>query len=135
MRKRSILLLIAVLSFGAGLVASMFIARLNTPTPDISPKYRCPTVAELVATQKEQIVISVASESEYFMGRERIYLPEIAERIAGRVGSQATEERIVFLRAAPTVSYSVVSAIVEKLKEAKVNRIELLPNKKKDSAQ
>lgn len=120
-----------------GSVASLFMAhRCRKADPQVvntTVSYRCPSVSELVSRQKRLLVIAVASDDEFYIGRKRVALSEIPGRVRDLVGEETPDLRVVFIKASDNVRYRTVSSIVQKIKEADVYRVELVPPFKKGS--
>src|SRR5882724_4250967 len=127
--------LAVVLSFGLGVATSVLLKRQNPNklVPPASPaavSAKCPSASDLLARGK-YVVIAVPSDSEFYIGKSSVALSDIPERVRGLTANESPDDRIVFIKGEPSVRYETLSAVISRVKDADVSRIEIVPNKKK----
>ena len=124
------------LSFVIGVsVASLFAAyrsrKLNPQVINTTVLYKCPSASELISTRKQLVVIAVPGDDEFYIGKKRVALSEIPNKVKELVGNETLDERVVFIKGAENVKYQTVTSIVQRIREAEVYRVELVPPFKK----
>ena len=77
------------------------------------------------------VVISMPADGEFYIGKSKVTLADISERVRALTAKEAPDERIVFIKGEPSVKYETLSLVISQVKDADVNRIEIVPNKKK----
>ena len=133
MLRASFTTLALILSFGLGVAATLI---LKKPITDQSiPQQslfvsKCSGSEDLLERER-YVVITVPGDNEFYIGKNRVSLSEIPERIRTATTNEFPDERIVFIKGEPAVRYSTLSLLITALKGAGVARIELIPNKKK----
>ena len=127
--------LAVVLSFGLGITAAVLLKR-QIPNKSVAPdstaaiSSKCPSASDLMARGK-YVVIAVPSDSEFYIGKSRVALSDITERVRSLTANESPDDRIVFIKGEPSVRYETLSSVISKVKDADVSRIEIVPNKKK----
>ena len=136
MKPKLLKLTMISLSFVIGAsVALLFAAyRFRKSNPQVintTVSYKCPSANELISTRKQLVVIAVPGDDEFYIGKKRVALSEIPNKVKDLVGNETPEERVVFIKASENVKYETVTSIVQKIREAEVYRVELVPPFKK----
>ena len=124
------------ISFVAG-VAACFVStiyRSRKPTDQIPAQgaisYRCPSAREVIATGR-YVVVAVPNDREFYIGKNSLALTDIPDRIRQLIGDLPVEQRTVFVKGEPGVRYETLSAVMNTIREADVDRIEVVPIPKK----
>jgi len=124
-----------VLSFGLGIAAAVLLKRQNPDKsiPPASPapvSANCPSASDLMARGK-YVVITVPSDSEFYIGKSSVALSDIPERVRSLTANELADDRIVFIKGEPSVRYGTLSSVIRRVKDADVSRIKIVPNEKK----
>ena len=133
--KRGLIILAGLLLALIAGVAASFILMSYRSMPlqpaSVSEIYRCPSAREVISSGK-YVVISVPNDREFYIGKSIIALPDIPNRLRQLTDRFPSEERTVFVKGAPNIRYETLSAIINKVHDAGVDRIEVVPNPKND---
>lgn len=81
--------------------------------------------------REKYVVITVPSDNEFYIGKSRISLPEIEERVRSLTSSEDPDKRIVFIKGEPNIHYRALSQLIIHVKNADVSRIEVVPDRRK----
>jgi biopolymer transport protein ExbD len=79
------------------------------------------------------VVIVIASNNEFYIGKEKVSLSEIPDRVARLLASANPEELAVFIKGEPAVNYETLSLVIRRVKETNVDHIEIVPNTKRSA--
>ena len=82
----------------------------------------------MISTGK-YVVISIPSDSEFYIGKNGVPLAGISDRIRQLTAGWPADQRNVFVKGQPEIKYSTLSALLEKLRDADVARVEVVPNR------
>jgi biopolymer transport protein ExbD len=81
--------------------------------------------------RERYVVISVPNDNEFYIGKDKFALTAIPNRVRTLTANKSPEERVVFIKGQPDVKYSTLSQLIIKVKEADVDRIEVVPDRRK----
>lgn len=79
--------------------------------------------------REKYAVISVPNDNEFYIGKTKIALPDVASRVRSLTSAEDSEAAIVFVKAEPNVHYSTLSELIIQIKNADVSRIEMVPDR------
>ena len=129
------LIMISVSFLVGASVASLFAAyrsrKSNPQVINTTVSYRCPSANELMSTRRQLVVIAVPGDDEFYIGKRRVALSEIPNKVKELAGNETPDERVVFIKALENVKYETVTSIIQKIREGEVYRVELVPPFKK----
>jgi len=77
------------------------------------------------------VVVSVPNDSDFYIGKSRVELPEIPDRVKTLLGNLPVESRVVFVKSAAGVRFETVGLINNKLRDADIGCVEFVLDKKK----
>jgi biopolymer transport protein ExbD len=79
------------------------------------------------------VAVAVADDNEFYIGRNRVALCNISDRVRQLIGDLPAERRIVFVKGKTGIKYETLSSIIDEIHEADVSRVEVIPIKKNRS--
>ncbi|QUV81881.1 biopolymer transporter ExbD [Chloracidobacterium sp. D] len=83
-------------------------------------------------TKDTSVVVSIPQAGQYYVGREPVARTELVERIKRLMREKAKkEEQVVYIRAEKTVPYGEVVMTVDAIRNAGIDRIGLVTEKRK----
>jgi biopolymer transport protein ExbD len=77
------------------------------------------------------VVISVPADGEFYIGKRRVELSQISAVIARSLRSIPCNDRVVYIKSAAEVRFETLDLVLHAAKEAGINRIEFVLDKKK----
>jgi biopolymer transport protein ExbD/biopolymer transport protein TolR len=84
-------------------------------------------------TKDTSVVVSIPQTGQYYVGRDPVARTELVERIKRLMREKAKkEEQVVYIRAEKTVPYGEVVMTVDAIRNAGVDRIGLVTEKRKN---
>ena len=134
--KRALVILAIIASFAAGVAAhfvfTTYRSRTTIVPAPVEPavSYRHPSARDVIATGR-YVVISVPNDQEFYIGKNKLALTDIPDRIRQSIGDLPVEQRAVFVKGQPGVRYETLSAVMRTIRDADVDRIEVVPIPKK----
>ncbi len=84
--------------------------------------------------KESSVVISIPNDGEYYIDKDRISKEEIQARIEKRMKTKIGEERIVYIKSGVGVSYGSVVEVINVIRQAGIDQIGLVADKKKGGA-
>ena len=84
--------------------------------------------------KESSVVISIPNDGEYYIGKEKIAKEELGQRIDKMMKSKTEAERIVYIKSSVGVQYGSVVEIINVVREAGIDKIGLVADKKKGGA-
>jgi len=83
-------------------------------------------------TKDTSVVVSIPQAGQYYVGRDPVARTELVERIKRLMREKAKkEEQVVYIRAEKTVPYGEVVMTVDAIRNAGIDRIGLVTEKRK----
>ncbi len=76
-------------------------------------------------------MISVLSDSEYYLGQRKVALAEISGGVRRVLGNQPVDNQVVFIKSAASVRFETLNLIAEQVRNTNVNCIEFVLDKRK----
>ena len=77
------------------------------------------------------LVISVPTDDEYYIGKQRIKLSELGSAITVTLMSISADQRVLHIKSAPGVHFESLAKVIELAKRSDITRIEFVLDKKK----
>ncbi len=123
----------ALLALAIGVSATRVFDIYHSGEPSVPPVYDLSSSSPVFKeTQpRKYVVVVIASNSEFYIGKKKVSLAEIPDRLTKLLASSKPEERVVWIKGEPSVSYETLSLVIRKVKEADVGRVEVVPNTKR----
>lgn len=123
------------LSLTIGVAISLLLTNHRSEEATLPPVWnrlstRCASLDELV-DKGANVVISVPNDDEVYIGKQKVELSQISTKIRLLLGNVDFCDRVVFIKGAPNVKFQTVDLIVRQAKDADINRIEFVLDKKK----
>jgi biopolymer transport protein ExbD/biopolymer transport protein TolR len=84
--------------------------------------------------KESSVVISIPNDGEYYIGKEKIAKEELGQRIDKMMKSKTEAERIVYIKSGVGVQYGSVVEIINVVRQAGIDKIGLVADKKKGGA-
>ena len=84
--------------------------------------------------KESSVVISIPNDGEYYIGKEKITKEELGARIDKMMKSKTEAERIVYIKSSVGVQYGSVVEIINVVRQAGIDKIGLVADKKKGGA-
>jgi biopolymer transport protein TolR len=97
----------------------------NMNNPDVDPNI----------IKESSIVISVPSDGEYYLGKQRLVKEQLGEKVDSMLkGIKNEQDRIVYIKSGVGVSYGDVVNVINEVRKLGVDKIGLVADKKKGGA-
>jgi|SRR5438874_12226494 len=82
--------------------------------------------------KESSVVISIPNDGEYYLGKQRVQKPELAEKVDRMLKNIKNEQdHIVYIKSGIKVSYGEVVGIINEVRKLGVDKIGLVADKKK----
>jgi biopolymer transport protein ExbD len=124
-----------VISFTIGVAIFLFFANHRSDEAALPPVEnqlltKCPSPDEL-PNKGQYLVISVPNDDEFYIGKQKVDLSQISTRIRQMLGNADFCDQVVFVKGEKNVKFQTLDLIVRQVKDADINRIEFVLDKKK----
>src|SRR5262245_51375398 len=97
----------------------------NMNNPDVDPNI----------IKESSIVISVPSDGEYYLGKQKIAREQLTEKVDSLLKNiKNDQDRIVYIKSGVRVSYGDVVNVINEVRKLGVDKIGLVADKKKKGA-
>ena len=90
-----------------------------------------PTAAYRGQLTERSVVVTVVSGDEMYIGKDRVAASGVVDEVAKRLEALPSEERVVYIKAAPEVAYGPIVKLIDALKARGIDRIGLVADKSK----
>jgi biopolymer transport protein ExbD len=120
-----------VVSTLIGLTAYSFKKAMNLPLDDIPP---IQTAAEIECGNWQpylRVVISVPANDEFYLGKRKLVLPELCERVEREAMQFRPGDWRLSIKSAPNLRFESVYRVISRARECGINGIDLIIDKKK----
>ena len=81
--------------------------------------------------KESSVVVAIPEDNEYYIGKDPIDKAELARLIESRLAGKQQSERIVYIKSGVNVSYGNVVEVINVIRQAGVDQIGLVADKKK----
>jgi biopolymer transport protein ExbD len=126
--KRALIILIVIGAFVGGVAAHSAFAIYRSPMPDMpavaTVALPYPRPRNIVA---RYVVVTILNDHEFFIGKDRLTLTDVPDRIRQQIGYLPPEHRLVFIKGEPSVKFDTLSAVMRAIRDADVYEIEVIP--------
>ena len=85
--------------------------------------------------KETSVVISIPEDNQFYLGRDPIPREEIVRRIETMLRDKSADERIVYIKSGVGVSYGNVVELINMIRQAGVDQIGLVADKRKGGAE
>lgn len=103
------------------------ISRIPDAPPDVIPPVQVAPDVEMV----RYLVISVPSDGEYYIGKQRFTFAELSPVITELLKSIPADKRVLYIKSGSNVRFESLAILSETARHAGINRIEYVWDKKK----
>jgi len=94
----------------------------NMKSPEVDPNI----------IKESSVVISIPNDGEYYLGKQRVTKPELADKVDRMLKNIKNEQdHIVYIKSGVKVSYGEVVGIINEVRKLGVDKIGLVADKKK----
>lgn len=93
----------------------------NLDNPEVDP----------AIIKESSIVISIPSDGEYYLGKQRLAQEQVAEKVDTMLKGKKEEDRIVYIKSGVGVSYGDVVNVINEVRKLGIDKIGLVADKKK----
>jgi biopolymer transport protein ExbD len=76
-------------------------------------------------------VVAVPSDNEFYIGRDKINLTDIPQRVKQMLKDKPPNEQVVYVKSSQNVKYGTVVTVIDSIREAGFDRIGLVTEKEK----
>lgn len=125
---------IIAISFLIGIAVSLIFTNQRSDEaalPPVGNRFsNCANPTELVY-KGGNVVISVPNDDEFYIGKQKVEPSQISARITQLFGDVCLCDRVVFIKGAAKVKFQTLDLIVRQARDADVNRIEFVLDRKK----
>jgi biopolymer transport protein TolR len=81
--------------------------------------------------KESSIVVAVTKDNEYYVGKDKIEVADIKDKINKAMENKKPEERIVYIKSDVEANYGSVVEIINSIRQAGIDQIGLVADKKK----
>lgn len=85
-------------------------------------------------TKDSSVVISIPQKDSYYVGKEPVPRAELVEKIKRLMKDKKAEDRIIYIRGDKAVAYGEVVQTIDAIRNAGIDRIGLVTEKRKSKA-
>jgi len=84
--------------------------------------------------KESSVVIAITRDNQFYLGKKRVEPTDLVEQIQGSMENKKPEDRIVYIRSDIGASYGTVVEAINTIRQAGIEQIGLVADKKKDAA-
>jgi biopolymer transport protein ExbD/biopolymer transport protein TolR len=81
--------------------------------------------------KESSLVIAITEHNEYYVGKEKVEITDLKDRITKAMENKQPEERIVYIKSDVKSDYGVVVDAINTIRQAGIDQIGLVADKKK----
>jgi biopolymer transport protein ExbD/biopolymer transport protein TolR len=81
------------------------------------------------------IVVAIPETGVYYVGRDKVDKDRLTEKVKGQLENRKLEDRVVYIKGGQMASYGSIVDTVTAIREAGIDRIGLVTDKKKTDEQ
>jgi len=85
--------------------------------------------------KESSLVVAITKENEYYVGKEKIEIVDLKDRVTRAMENKQPEERIVYIKSDVAANYGSVVEVVNTIRQAGIDQIGLVADKKKGGAE
>jgi biopolymer transport protein TolR len=84
--------------------------------------------------KESSLVVAITKDNEYYVGKEKVDIAELKDRITKVMDNKKPEERIVYIKSDVNADYGSVVEVINAIRQAGIDQIGLVADKKKGGA-
>ena len=84
--------------------------------------------------KESSVVVAITKDNEYYIGKDKIETVDLVEKIQKQMETKSAEERIVYVKSDVNANYGSVVEVINTVRQAGVDQIGLVADKKKGGA-
>jgi biopolymer transport protein ExbD/biopolymer transport protein TolR len=81
--------------------------------------------------KESSVVVAITGNNEYYIGKDKIEVIDLSEKITKQMENKKPEERIVYVKSDVNANYGSVVEVINTVRQAGVDQIGLVADKKK----
>ena len=85
--------------------------------------------------KESSVVVAITKDNEYYVGKEKIDLTELKDKINKAMENKQPDERIVYIKSDVDADYGSVVEVINTIRQAGIDQIGLVADKKKGGAE
>lgn len=123
-----VLTLVAAVAMG---VAVSFALASHDVSDQLIPPMSPDATDCINCVRANSVVISFPADGEFYFGKHKIKLSEIDEVVTQSLSTIPCDQRVAYVKSAPNVRFETLAALVKEVKQAGIDRIEFVIDRKK----
>jgi biopolymer transport protein ExbD/biopolymer transport protein TolR len=84
--------------------------------------------------KESSVVVAITKDNEYYIGKDKIETVDLRDKIQKQMETKSAEERIVYVKSDVNANYGSVVEVINTVRQAGVDQIGLVADKKKGGA-
>jgi biopolymer transport protein ExbD/biopolymer transport protein TolR len=84
--------------------------------------------------KESSVVVAITKDNEYYIGKDKIETVDLKDKITKQMENKSAEERIVYVKSDVNANYGSVVEVINTVRQAGVDQIGLVADKKKGGA-
>ena len=84
--------------------------------------------------KESSLVVAITKENEYYVGKEKVEIVDLRDRVTRAMENKQPEERIVYIKSDVAANYGSVVEVINTIRQAGIDQIGLVADKKKGGA-
>ncbi|MGH9943560.1 MAG: ExbD/TolR family protein [Pyrinomonadaceae bacterium] len=84
--------------------------------------------------KESSVVIAITKDNQFYLGKKKVDPVELKDEVSKNMENKKPEERIVYIRSDVGASYGTVVEAINTIRQAGIDQIGLVADKKKDGA-
>ena len=81
--------------------------------------------------KESSVVVAITAENEYYIGKDKIEIIDLTDKIRKQMENKKPEERIVYVKSDVNANYGSVVEVINTVRQAGIDQIRLVADKKK----
>ncbi|MDT7604629.1 MAG: biopolymer transport protein TolR [Acidobacteriota bacterium] len=84
--------------------------------------------------KESSVVVAITKDNDYYLGKEKIEIGDLKDRVTKAMENKQPEERIVYIKSDVEANYGSVVEVINTIRQAGIDQIGLVADKKKGGA-
>ncbi|MDQ3908678.1 MAG: biopolymer transporter ExbD [Acidobacteriota bacterium] len=85
--------------------------------------------------KESSVVVAITADNQFYVGKEKIDLTELKDRINKAMENKQPDERIVYIKSDVNADYGSVVEVINTIRQAGIDQIGLVADKRKGGAE
>jgi biopolymer transport protein TolR len=81
--------------------------------------------------KESSLVVAITKENEYYVGKDKVDINDVKDRVTKSMENKKPEERIVYIKSDVEANYGSVVEVINSIRQAGIDQIGLVADKKK----